>query len=63
MHFTKSIPYFRLGFNKVKKIQQFIGLECEGYKEQFTALLTEIKSDYTQVTKTTSKKYELNRLT
>lgn len=48
----------------VKDIQQVVGLKCEGYEEQFWALLTTIKVRHQQQRKVGSKKQcELNRLT
>lgn len=50
-------------FNKVKEIQHYVAVECEGYEEQFMALHAAIKCDHTQVTNSASKKqWELKRL-
>lgn len=51
-------------FNKVKEIQQLVGVECEGYKEQFMALLAAIDFDHSLVMKSAfEKQRELKRLT
>lgn len=40
-----------------------MGIECEGYKEQFMALFTAIEVDHVQIKKSDSeKKKELKRL-
>ncbi|KAG6711271.1 hypothetical protein I3842_05G044200 [Carya illinoinensis] len=51
-------------FNTVKDIQEIVGLKCEGYEEQFMALLTAIEAGHQQHKKLDSKKQrELKRLT
>lgn len=41
---------------KVKEIQHFWGMECEGYELQFMALFTTIEVDHMQITKFDLKK-------
>ncbi|KAG6684306.1 hypothetical protein I3842_12G056500 [Carya illinoinensis] len=51
-------------FQTVNDIKDMVGLKCEGYEEQFMALLTAIEVGHQQQRKTGSKKQrELNRLT
>lgn len=51
-------------FKTVKDIQEIVGLKCEGYEEQFMALLTAIEAGHQQQKKIGSKKQrELRRLT
>ncbi|KAG7940965.1 hypothetical protein I3843_16G013600 [Carya illinoinensis] len=50
-------------FHKVKEIQKIVGLECDGYEEQFMALFTAIEEGHKQKNKGDSKKHrELKRL-
>lgn len=42
--------------HKVKEIQHCVGLECEGFEEQFMALLTDIEDGHTQQKKSGSKR-------
>ncbi|KAG7943367.1 hypothetical protein I3843_15G034500 [Carya illinoinensis] len=50
-------------FNTVKDIQHLVGLRCEGYEEQFMALLTAIETGHHEHRKIESKKQrELRRL-
>lgn len=51
-------------FNIVKDIQDLVGLKCEGYEEQFMALLTAIEAGHQQKKKAGLKRErELRRLT
>lgn len=51
----KSLPLCQPTTNwvihKVQEIQRYVGIECEGFEEQFIALLTAIKVGNTQLKK------------
>lgn len=40
----------------MKEIQQCVGMECEGFKEQFMALLSAIEVGHVELKKSDSKK-------
>lgn len=49
--------------DKVKEIQDFVELSCEGFEDQFIVLLTIIEVSHTQSTKSITKKQrDLKRL-
>lgn len=49
---------------KVKEIQQFVNMGCEGFENQFLALFMAIESSHVDLKKSGSQKYrELKRLT
>lgn len=47
--------------HKAKEIQQLVGLNCDGFEEQFLPLLTAIEVAQAQGKKSVSKKQELKR--
>lgn len=48
---------------KVKEIQKFVGMSCEGYEEQFFALLTAVRSSHANSKNSSSREMELKKLT